>query len=172
MNIVFKENYALQSVIILNGTVLTAKLKSSCTEARTPIPAIRIAACQFCSVSAPRSFPLKIDPVHKTPKKSPPSGRKGAQFVSNRQGKDATLAPPMPTPTGPPNGALWPNASQTRDTTPSTVALCHHDRAQVDRGQAHYPTKRTSTSSGGGGKRMSPRMAQTPDWDSARRPQD
>ena len=172
MDTALKEKYACQYLIVIDCAVLTAKLESSGTEARTPIAAIRIAACQFSSVSAPRSFPLKIDPVHKTPKKSPPSGRKGAQFVSNRQGKDATLAPPMPTPTGPPNGALWPNASQTRDTTPATVALCHHDRAQVDRGQAHYPTKRTSTSSGGGGKRMSPRMAQTPDWDSARRPQD
>ena len=72
----------------------------------------------------------------------------------------------------PPTFALSPNASQTHDTAPTIVALCHHDQEQVNRGQAHYPTMRTSASSGRGGKGMSPKMARTPGRDSARHPQD
>ena len=99
-------------------------------------------------------------------------GRKAAQFVSNRQCRDAKPAPPMPTPTGPPARARWLMASRRTDTTPTNVALCHHDRAQVDRGQAHYPTKRTSTSSGCGGKGMSPSSVQTVGQGTELHPQD
>ena len=100
MDTALKEKYACQYLIVIDCAVLTAKLESSGTEARTPIAAIRIAACQFSSVSAPPQFSTENRLCPHNPQIEPSARPEGGPVRKQRQCRDAKPAPPMTTPPG------------------------------------------------------------------------